>query len=325
VIRWMAQPDADAGYTITWFDPKNKAATFGSMVVPAGTTSYEIIGLLPGTKYTYTIQANNTVKGASPALKKSVTTTKFVAPKAARAVTGDVGLTSVKIRWQPQPQADAGYTITWLDPKNRNVILGSVTVPAGTTQYEITGLQPGTKYTYVIQAVNSTTAVLSAKLTVSVTTAKFTAPKLTKIAANDIDADSVTLRWQPLAGADKFIVTYAAKGKSPVTLTFGPADNTNYTTDANGNIVSVTITGLTADTKYDFTVQGVIAAVNAKSAPTKTTTTTLKTPRVKAAAPAQATALSALLSWEPLTLPKDVAALSVDVLQSSSSILQFRR
>ena len=175
----------------------------------------------------------------------------------------------------------------------------------------IKGLAPKTAGTFFVVAVYEPTAggeqIRSAKpVKVKAKTAALAAPKLAKAATGDITATSITLRWKPVAGADAFIVM-CMQQKNKIALYYGLGGNASFIYD-NGKIVGVTITGLTAGTKYNFTIQGVNTTLNARSAITKKTVTTLKTPLVKTATPSQAVASSALLSLEPLTLLKDVAA-----------------
>jgi len=239
-----------------------KGVRVGSTTVSAGETRVEITGLSPGAKYTFNIEAKNTVAGVSPALKVSMTTQKFVAPKAAKVIVadakkgivGDIQLTTVIARWQPQEHADDGYVITWFDPKNKNATLQTETVLAGATEYKITGLLPGTQYTITVEAKNTTTTERSAKLTISAKTLAFVAPKSAKVETGDLGLTSVTARWQSHDHAD-----------AGYTITWFDPKNKNVilgTETVSAGTTQYKITGLQPGTTYTYTVQ----AMNSKTA-----------------------------------------------------------
>jgi len=262
VVRWQSMADADAGYVVTWFAATDKKLTapLGSTEVGGGETSYTVMGLSPGVKYTIVVQAKNTAvftaSGAmSAALTVSVTTQKFVAPKAAAAVKGDVGLTTVTVRWQAQPFADAGYVITWFDAKDKKQTtpLGTHTAAAGETSYTITGLSPGTAYTYTITAKNTAvfaaSGALSAALSKAVTTAKFVAPKAAAAVAGDVGLTTAVVRWQSMADADAgYVVTWFAATDKKLTAPLG-------STEVGGGETSYTVMGLSPGVKYTIVVQ----------------------------------------------------------------------
>lgn len=154
------------GATITWTAPAaNGSAVTGYMVTAyrngvaqvaqsfdASTTTRTITGLTTGASYTFTIAAVNAY-GTSVASANSAIVIPYVLP-GAPAITAASASTS-------------GATLTWAAPSNGgNPISGYVVTPfigaaaqpprtfgAGTTQ-TVTGLTPGTAYTFTVAAQN---------------------------------------------------------------------------------------------------------------------------------------------------------------------------
>jgi len=106
-------------------------------------------------------------------------TAKFVAPKLTKSLAGDITAQSITLRWQPQPDATS-FLVTCL-LKTTPIVLNFEI--GGNASYlkdglgkivgiTITGLNPGLKYDFSIQATNSTLNAASAILKKSVTTLK---------------------------------------------------------------------------------------------------------------------------------------------------------
>ena len=113
-------------------------------------------------------------------------------------------------------------------------------------QIFIEGLNPGTKYTFAVQAIHQNGNV-SAAFSVKATTAKYTAVKsLKKTMAT---TDSVTLSWKPSTAPAQtvgyVIEVYDSTGKILLdTVSITDAGTTTYT-----------IPELSAGTKYTFVVR----------------------------------------------------------------------
>ena len=136
----------------------------------------------------------------------------------------------------------------------------------------VVGLNPGTKYTLNMQKVftaeGATTLTYSKVTTVSASTAKYTAPRLTAV-ARTATADSIMLSYTPspakVAGA--YTVGYelqVLQGKSLITMLTSP-DGQNWT-DAGGTELTahvldggkIQVEGLpSANMKYTFSLQAI--------------------------------------------------------------------
>jgi len=309
--KYEAQKDSATWLTVYRYDIyDDKGTRIGSVLANKGfdevysftvNNSRPGVNLRSGTSYSYRVVAVcRTATGAEIVSSKSVTakakTLAFAAPKAAKAVKGDVQLMSVTVRWQTQAFADEGYTITWYDAKDKKLTtpLDSQTVAAGVTEFEITGLSPGTKYTYTIVALNNSLppGVTSAVLKKSVATLKFTAAKKPALVKGSLTSAAANLTWKATAlpktvasltnpGTVRYELFYTeTKGLKPGAAGWTPIPLAG---EGEGIVASftgataVTLTGLGAGKTYYIYVRSIWsedAAAFSNSA-----VLTLKTPR----------------------------------------------
>ena len=153
--------------------------------------------------------------------------------------------------------AEAGNTASYIVSCTSNPMLKFSYTVTGDKVF-IEGLQPGTKYTFAVQAIHINGNV-SAATSVKATTVKYTAVKSLKKTATT--ADSVTLSWKPSTAPAQttgyVIEVYGSIGG--ILLDTIPIADVNTTT--------YTIPELSAGTKYTFVVKatdGVFESVAAK-------------------------------------------------------------
>ncbi|MGH7193548.1 MAG: fibronectin type III domain-containing protein, partial [Candidatus Saccharimonadales bacterium] len=120
--------------------------------VSASATSVQVSGLTPGANESFQVEAYNSTSIAD----SSVVNLTMPAP-AVQAVTAPnviaqaTSSTSVALSWSGEPQA-TGYNIYWSDGYSV-VLLG--TVSATTNSVTITGLQPGSRSYFLVEAFNN--------------------------------------------------------------------------------------------------------------------------------------------------------------------------
>ena len=137
-----ASTPATTGFTVTAV-PTAGATVTASLA--AGATTFNLTGLVNGTSYSVSITAANTV-GNSPA-SNVVTGTPNPAPRP--AVTGLAGVPGtglVTLNWvTPTGVAPTGYTVA-VSPS----VAGSPFTIGAVNTYDVTGLTPGTAYTFTV-------------------------------------------------------------------------------------------------------------------------------------------------------------------------------
>lgn len=237
---------------LTWLAAKDNVGVSGYNVFSSGVkigavsdTMFTVTGLVPGTSYTYQIQAydaqdNKSSRSAALAVSTvgDVDTTEPSQPTDF-ALT-EVSSTAVDLDWTASTDniAVTGYKV-FQD--------GAQIATVTTNSYSVTGLTPDTSYTFAVSAFdaagnNSTTASLV--YDPADTTAPTAPPNLT---ATGVSLTAIDLDWG--ASTDAVGVTGYRVFKDGVEL--ATTTNTAYS-----------VTGLTANTSYDFAVSAYDAAAN---------------------------------------------------------------
>ncbi|TEB05929.1 Chitinase A1 precursor [Pelotomaculum schinkii] len=170
-------------------------------------------------------------------------------------------------------------TLTWT-PAADDTGVTSYAIYQGTTQigtvagavysYSVTGLSANTTYTFTVQAGNaagnwSTTGPSTSVTTAAAASSDITAPTWpdgSSLTASNVTSSELTLTWTPAAD-DTGVTSYALC-----------QDTTQIGTVA-GAVYSYSVTGLSANTTYTFTVQAGDAAGNWSTTGPATTVSTL--------------------------------------------------
>jgi len=175
-VSWTAPSSNGAaitGYTVT-------ASPGGTTVTVAG-TSVTVSGLVPGTAYTFTVTATNSVGTGAAGISNSVTpVTVPGAPTGPTATAGD-GQATVSFTAPASNGAPiTGYTVT-SSP-------GGITGSGTNTSVGVSGLADGTAYTFTVTATNSLGTGPASIPSNSVTPVSVTvgAPISETITANDV-------------------------------------------------------------------------------------------------------------------------------------------
>jgi hypothetical protein len=157
----MAVANVDHGATLSWTASDNHGSALVGYTISAtqltgtlGTagptaTSATVTGLTPGNNYTFTITAANGV-GTSSASFPSNTITAATVPGAPTAVTGSANFPNgVTVHWTA-PASDGfsaitSYTVT---------AIGGPSVMSATSPAQVSGLTPGSSYSFTVTATN---------------------------------------------------------------------------------------------------------------------------------------------------------------------------
>ncbi len=222
-------------------------------------------GLLSGTTYYYVAQstAANGATGYSPTSTFTTTGTAPAPPPViSNVASSNVSGTSATITWTTSVAATAqvNYGTTTAYGSSSAVTTALVTSQSVT----LTGLTPGTTYNFDVVSANSGgNSSVSANFTLTTSTASGTPPVISSIATSGITTTSVTITWTT-DQASSSQVNYGT------TAAYGSSSTLNSSLATSH---SVTLTGLTASTTYNFSVVSAVSGGATASSPNSTFTT----------------------------------------------------
>ena len=214
----------DESATISWTAPYNGGKPISSYrvtpyvggaaqtpTIVSGTTpatTATVAGLINGTEYAFTVVAVNSV-GAGPASALSNAVTPGVLPTAPVNVTAVADDSSATVTWGA-PGSDGGSAITSYvitpyigsDPQQATVVSGN---PPATTE-TITGLTPGTSYSFRVAAANASgVGSPAASAAVTVCPCTLLPSTATPAIADSGDGDAVSVGLRFTASESGFI------------------------------------------------------------------------------------------------------------------------
>ena len=257
-VSWNAVNGVD-NYTVYWtdnaslaIDPDNASTYTGSATVTAPTTSTTATGLTPGGNYDFTVIATNSSStgSSSPATEVNLSTNPSV-PTGLTATSPDNS--TINLSWNASTGAD-NYTVYWttntgtpINPSNSGTYTGSATVTSD--NYSLAGLPASSNIDFVVVATNPA-GTSNPTAEVNGETAP---PAPTGLAAtNPMTGTTLDLTWTASTGADNYTVYWTDNTSIPI----DPDNASTYDsyTTVNAPTTSVTATGLTNNTSYNFTV-----------------------------------------------------------------------
>ncbi|MWV43283.1 chitinase [Paenibacillus sp. HJL G12] len=275
-------------------------------------TSYTATNLTPQTSYTFTVKAADAagnISGASDPLTVSTLaqasdTQAPTAPK--NAASSAVTASTVTLTWTASTD---NVGVTGYQVFNGNTNIGTTLTPS----YTVTGLTPNTSYTFKVKAYDAVGNLSPFSNTVTVKTSAAndtqapTAPSNLTVTAHS--STTVTLQWSP--STDNVAVTGYDIYQGNTLVASAAASQTSYT-----------VSGLTAQTAYTFSLKAKDAAGNVSQASNSVSVTTDAQGPVTAPAWAPNTAYSvgtevtyagvvykcqlahtSLTGWEPPNVP----------------------
>ena len=126
-------------------------------------------GLLPGTKYTFAVQAIHQNGNVSAVVSVKATTAKYTAVKSLKK--GAITANSVTLSWKPStaPAQTTGYVIEVYDATGKTLLYMVPITDVSTMTYTIPGLDAKAKYTFVVKATDGVYESIAAKIKVATT------------------------------------------------------------------------------------------------------------------------------------------------------------
>ena len=235
-------PASNGGSAVTVYT----ATSLPSGVTATGTSSpITLTGLTSATAYTFTVTATNSIGTSSPSQASNSVTTDYINPNSPGQPTigtaTKTGSTTATVAYTA-PASDGGYAITsYTAVSTPGGITGTLS-QAGSGTISVTGLTPGTDYTFIVFATNSQGAGINSST------------------SNTITTDAAAPGAPAIGVATKTGSTTATVSFSEPSVTNGAAV-TGYTVTstpgsivATGNASPITVTGLSVATAYTFTV-----------------------------------------------------------------------
>ncbi|XP_045694680.1 tenascin-N [Phyllostomus hastatus] len=203
LVGW--QPSAEVDHYLLSYHPLGKELSGKQVQVPKEQHSYDILGLLPGTKYIVTLR--NVKKDVSSSPQHLLATTDLAVPGTAWVT--DETESSLDVEWENLPTEVDYYKLLYGPVAGQEV--AEVTVPKSSnpkSRYDITGLQPGTEYRIIVVPVRGD---LEGKRMLLTGSTEIDSP--TNVVTERVTEDSATVSWEPVrAVIDKYVVRYTSAG-----------------------------------------------------------------------------------------------------------------
>jgi uncharacterized repeat protein (TIGR02543 family) len=272
-VSWTA-PSANGspitGYSVQAYDPDGNAVSGATCTISAPSTSCDVTtNLSEGVAYTFKVSAINAA-GTGSASAASTSAVVNSAPSAPRNVAATSANGSAVVSWdaplEERGSAVTGYSVTAYTAGN--VIAGTCTATAPTEICTITGLTNGTAYTFKATATNGLGTSAQSTASGAVTPSTVPNPPTGVVAAAG-DASASVSFTAPVNNGGSTVTSYTVTASNGTTVT--------------GSASPITVTGLTNDVAYTFTVK----ATNANGPSLASAASASATPR-RSAAPTKA-------------------------------------
>ncbi|XP_020757880.2 tenascin-N [Odocoileus virginianus] len=276
LVSW--EPTSRVDHYLLSYYPLGKELSVKQVRVPKEQHSYEILGLLPGTKYIVTLR--NVKKEISSSPQHLLATTDLAVPGTAWVT--DETENSLDVEWENPPTEVDFYKLQYGPLAGHEV--AEVTVPKSgdpKSHYDITGLQPGTEYKITVIPMRGD---LEGKPILLNGRTEIDSP--TNVVTGRVTEDTVAVSWDPVrAVIDEYMVRYIS------------ADGEMKDTAVPGEQNSTVLTGLKPGEAYEVYVWAERGSQESKKADT-TALTEIDSPQNLVTE--QVTENTATVSWDPV-------------------------
>ncbi|VFV43366.1 low quality protein: [Lynx pardinus] len=276
LVSW--EPASEVDHYLLSYYPLGEELSGKQIQVPKEQHSYEILGLLPGTKYMVTLR--NVKKEVSSRPQHLLATTD-------PAVLGTAWVTeetesSLDVEWENPPTEVDYYKLQYGPLTGQEV--AEVTVPRSSdpkSRYDITGLQPGTEYRITVIPMKGE---LEGKPILLNGRTDIDSP--TNLVTDRVTENTATVSWDPVqAVIDRYMVRYTS------------ADGDTGEVPVGKEQSSTVLTGLRPGVEYTVQVWAQKGARESKKADT-TAPTDIDSPQNLVTD--RVTENTATVSWDPV-------------------------
>lgn len=277
--------------TVSWTAIAGAASydvLFNGTVYNVAGTSKTITGLSANTGYSYQIRVRNGDGASSYSTAKTIRTT----PNPPAAPTVNATNYSVTISW-PSVTGATSYDL---------MFNGTAYRVTGTSKI-ISGLAPGTNYSYQIRSNN---ADGSSNYSAARTVATLPNPPATPTNISAVSTmNSVTVSWGVVSGATEYELFF---------------NNATYSVSGT----SKTITGLASDTSYDYKIRAKNAGGTSAYSTVRTIRTLVQPPVTPTGVSASATYNSVTVTWNAVTVATGYdVVFNGKVYSTASTVITF--
>uniref|UniRef100_A0A8C9GSY1 Tenascin-N n=1 Tax=Piliocolobus tephrosceles TaxID=591936 RepID=A0A8C9GSY1_9PRIM len=201
LVSW--EPSSQVDHYFLNYYPLGKELSGKQIRVPKEQHSYEILGLLPGTKYIVTLRHVKKDIFSSP---QHLLATTDLAALGTAWVTEETEH-SLDVEWE-NPSTEVDYYKLRYGPMTGQEVT-EVTVPKSSdpkSRYDITGLHPGTEYKITVVPMRG---MLEGKPILLNGRTEIDSP--TNVVTDRVTEDTATVSWEPVqAVIDKYVVRYTS-------------------------------------------------------------------------------------------------------------------
>ncbi|KAG8515781.1 Tenascin-N [Galemys pyrenaicus] len=201
LVSW--EPTSEVDHYLLSYHPLGKELSGKQIQVPKEQHSYEIPGLLPGTKYIVTL--HNVKKEVSSSPQHLLATTDLTV--VGTAWVTDKTENSLDVEWENPPSQVDYYKLRYGPLTGQEV--AEVTVPKSSdpkSRYDIIGLQPGTEYKIAVVPMRGD---MEGKPILLNGRTEIDGP--TNVITDRVTEDTAVVSWDPVhAAIDKYVVRYTA-------------------------------------------------------------------------------------------------------------------
>jgi len=274
-------PASNGGAAITSYTAISTPGSITGTISQSGSGTINMTGLTAGTSYTFKVKATNSVgDSAYSADSNQITTTAAYTVPGAPTIGSAVatGQTTATVSFTA-PVSNGGTAITSYTAISTPGNITGTLSQAGSGTITISGLTTGTSYTFKVKATNSVGDSAYSADSNSTTTSSSSPPS------------APTIGTATSTGSTTATVSFTApsdSGSSPITsyiATSSPGGITGTLSQAGSG--TITVSGLTTNTSYTFTVKAVNSAgqspASSASSPAVTTWTVPQSPSITSA------------------------------------------
>jgi alpha-tubulin suppressor-like RCC1 family protein len=249
LLTWSDYANNETAYVI-----ERKAGAGSFMFVKwlgADATTWDDLGALPGTAYTYRVKGVNAA-GASPYSSSAAAYTPDVVPAAPTGLGAAAAAGRITLSWSDAATNELGFRIYRALGAGGAALL--TTTAAGVQSYDDFGVVSGQSYTYRVVAFN--TAGESAGISAAATAPLMPPDAPTNLAVNYLSSSQAVLSWTNGANVGTEIRLRRALGANAFATVATLAPGAVYTADS----------GLLAETAYRWQIVQYSTAGTAASA-----------------------------------------------------------